>query len=90
MSEPETWRVKASLLLQLAASPGIADSRADELREEGERCLRTAISKAQLQASKGWELRAAVDLGRLLKSSRRKAEAASIVRSNVRLVHRGI
>lgn len=81
MSEPETWRVKASLLLQLAASPGIAEDRAKELREEGEMCLRTAITKAQLQASKSWELRASVDLGRLLKSSRREAEAGSIVRA---------
>jgi class 3 adenylate cyclase/tetratricopeptide (TPR) repeat protein len=81
MSEPETWRVKASLLLQLAGSPGIAGDRAKELREEGETCLRTAISKAQLQASKSWELRASVDLGRLLKSSRRDAEAGSIVRA---------
>ncbi|MGA9721089.1 MAG: AAA family ATPase [Candidatus Binatus sp.] len=81
MTEPETWRVKASLLQQLAASPGIAGDRADELRKEGEMCLRTAITKAQLQASKSWELRATVDLGRLLKSSRREAEAGSIVRT---------
>ena len=77
MSEPETWRVKASLLLRLADT---TTDRAQALREEGERCLRTAISTAQSQASKSWELRAAVDLGHLLKKSRREAEAASIVR----------
>jgi len=81
MSEPETWRVKASLLLQLAASQNTPTDRAQALREEGETCLRTAISTAQRQASKSWELRAAVDLGHLLKSSRREAEAASIVRA---------
>jgi class 3 adenylate cyclase/tetratricopeptide (TPR) repeat protein len=81
MSEPETWRVKAGLLLQLASSHDITPDRAQTLREEGELCLRTAISKAQIQASKSWELRAAVDLGRLLKSSNREAEAAGIVRA---------
>jgi cytosine/adenosine deaminase-related metal-dependent hydrolase len=80
MSEPETWRVKANLLLQLAASNGTTDS-ARALREEAEMCLRTAISKAQIQASKNWELRATVDLGGLLKSSRREDEAVSIVRA---------
>lgn len=81
MSEPETWRVKASLLLQRAASQDISTDRAQALREEGEMCLRTAISTAQSQASKSWELRAAVDLGHLLKNSRREAEAATIVRA---------
>lgn len=79
MSEPETSRVKANLLL-LAASNGTTDS-GRALREEAEMCLRTAISKAQTQASKSWELRATVDLGRLLKNSRREAEAVSIVRA---------
>jgi tetratricopeptide (TPR) repeat protein len=78
MGEPEMWRVKASLLLRLADT---AADRAQALREEGEMCLRTAISTAQSQASKSWELRAAVDLGHLLKKSRREAEAASIVRA---------
>jgi hypothetical protein len=81
MGEPETWRVKAGLLLQRAASDGIATDRAKSLREEGETCLRTAIQKAQTQASKNWELRAAVDLGRLLKDSSRTAEAISVVRA---------
>ena len=81
MSEPETWRVKANLLLQLAASKGIPASRSRALREESEICLRTSISKAQIQASKNWELRATVDLGRLLKSSRREAEAVSMVQA---------
>ena len=80
MTEPETWRVKATLLLQLASSNGATDS-ARTLREEAEICLRTAISKAQIQASKNWQLRATVDLGRLLKNSRREAEAVSIVRT---------
>jgi hypothetical protein len=79
MSEPETSRVKANLLL-LAASNGTTDS-GRALREEAEMCLRTAISKAQIQSSKSWELRATVDLGRLLKNSRREAEAVSIVRA---------
>jgi class 3 adenylate cyclase/tetratricopeptide (TPR) repeat protein len=78
MSEPETWRMKASLLLRLADT---TTDRAEALRAEGEMCLRMAISKAQSQGSKGWELRAAVDLGHLLKKSRREAEAASIVRT---------
>jgi len=81
MSEPETWRVKAGLLLQLAGSGTIASDRVRSLRQEGEACLRTAIQKAQIQASKNWELRAAVDLGRLLKSSERKAEAITVVRT---------
>jgi hypothetical protein len=81
MGEAETWRVKGGLLLQLAASDGIAKDRATSLREEGEACLRTAIRKAQAQASRGWELRAAVDLGRLLKNSDRKAEAIAVVRA---------
>ncbi len=80
MSEPETWRVKANLLLQQAASNGMTDS-ARPLREEAEMCLRTAVSKAQIQASKNWELRAAVDLGRLLKSSGREEEAVGVVRA---------
>jgi len=81
MSEPETWRVKAGLLLQLAGSEAVASDRVRSLREEGETCLRTAIQKAQIQASRNWELRAAVDLGRLLKSTERKAEAISVVRT---------
>ena len=81
MSEPETWRVKAGLLLRLAGSEAIGSDRVRSLREEGETCLRTAIQKAQIQASKNWELRAAVDLGRLLKGSERQAEAISVVRT---------
>jgi hypothetical protein len=80
-TEPETWRVKANLLQLLAATPGTSADRVRSLREEGEECLRKAIKTAQTQSSKIWELRAAVDLGHLLRNSSRKAEAFSLVSS---------
>ena len=73
--EPETWRVKGTLLLQLANRRDYREKSAEVLMVEAEACFRTAIEIARAQSSKAWELRAAINLSRLLIASNRQKEA---------------
>lgn len=67
--EAELYRVEGLLLLAL-----------EERRiEEGEACLRKAIAVAQTHAALSWELRATVDLARLLDEFGRAAEGKALV-----------
>jgi tetratricopeptide (TPR) repeat protein len=73
--EPETWRVKGTLLLQMANRRGDRANSKEALKAESEACFRKAIEIADAQGSKAWELRAGVDLSRLLIASDRRDEA---------------
>jgi DNA-binding NtrC family response regulator/predicted ATPase len=67
--EAEAHRIKGALLLQRGADaePG------------AEACFRKAIEIAQHQQAKGWELRAATDLARLLYAQKRVQEARDVL-----------
>jgi predicted ATPase len=67
--EAELYRVEGLLLLALA----------ERRIAEGETCLRKAIAVAKAHASLSWELRAAVDLARLLDEFGRGAEGKALV-----------
>ncbi|VIO78634.1 adenylate/guanylate cyclase domain-containing protein [Bradyrhizobium ivorense] len=68
-AEPELYRVEGMLLLALPERR-IAD---------GEACLRRAIAVARDHAALSWELRAAVDLARLLAELGRAGEGKALV-----------
>jgi len=65
--EPECLRIQGELELK-TDNPGI---------EAAERLFREAISIAQTQGAKSWELRAAMSLARLLHSRDRRSDAAN-------------
>jgi hypothetical protein len=67
--EGEMLRVRGLTLLDLNDPVG------------AEECLRTAIKVAREKSAELWELRAATDLGRLLRSRGRSAEAHQMVLS---------
>ena len=48
-------------------------------RAEAEACFRKALAIAREQGTRGFELRAAVSLGRLLSDQRRRAEACDLL-----------
>ena len=73
--EPETWRVKGTLLLQRANRRDHRANSREALKVEAEACFRRAIEIADAQGSKAWELRAGVDLSRLLIATNRRDEA---------------
>ena len=68
--EPELHRLRANLMLR--SSP---DKVADV-----ERSLYKALNIAKRQGAKSWELRAAIDLARLLETNGRAAEAQDLLR----------
>jgi len=47
--------------------------------DEGEQALREALAVAQAQGARGWELRAATSLARLLRASRRTGDAVAVL-----------
>jgi predicted ATPase len=67
--EPELYRLKGDLLLQ--QSPDNAD--------EAESCFQQAITIAQNQSAKSWELRAATSLARLWQSQGKRKEAYNLL-----------
>lgn len=69
-AEAEMFRLKGELLLQQAgnASRGAADDSAED-------CFRQAITVAQRQHARSWELRAVMGLSRLYQRQGRQAEA---------------
>jgi hypothetical protein len=73
--EPETWRVKGTLLLQLAERGDYREKSAEALKEEAEDCFRKAIKIANAKGSKAWELRAAITFARFLIGSNRHDDA---------------
>jgi adenylate cyclase len=68
-TEPELHRIKGELLLL----------RDPSTVPDAERCLRTAIAKAQRHAAKSWELRATTSLARLLRDTGRRGEARTML-----------
>jgi tetratricopeptide (TPR) repeat protein len=73
--EPETWRVKGTLLLQLAERGDYREKSAQALKSEAEDCFRKAIKLSNAKGSKAWELRAAITFARFLIASNRHDEA---------------
>jgi predicted ATPase len=69
IDEAEMLRLKAEVLLM----------RDRSAVNEGERCLRAAIDVARGQEAKWWELRATIDLARLLGSQGRRDEARAML-----------
>jgi class 3 adenylate cyclase/predicted ATPase len=67
--EPELYRRRGEVLLQLSRADGV----------EAERSFRDAIAIAQEQGAKLWELRAATSLARLCRDQRRRAEAYDLL-----------
>src|SRR5439155_11900423 len=67
--EPELYRLKGELLLQLSS-----DNQA-----EAETCFHHAISIAQNQQAKSWELRAATSLARLWQQQGKRQEAHDLL-----------
>jgi predicted ATPase len=68
-SEPELYRLKGELLLQQNS-----DNQA-----EAEHCFHHAISRAQNQSAKSWELRAATSLARLWQQQGKRQEAHDLL-----------
>ena len=73
--EPEIWRVKGTLLLQLAERGDYRGQSAGALKAEAEDCFRKAIKIAKAKGSKAWELRTATTFARFLMVSNRHDEA---------------
>jgi predicted ATPase len=48
-------------------------------QQETETCLRRALTIARAQEAKAWELRAAIDLARLWRAQRKRAEARDLL-----------
>jgi adenylate cyclase len=67
--EPELHRLKGELLLQQSSGNST----------EAETCLHHAISIAQSQQAKSWELRAATSLARLWQSQGKRDEARQLL-----------
>jgi predicted ATPase len=67
--EPELYRLKGILLLQQSS-----DNQAD-----AETCFHHAISMAQSQQAKSWELRAATSLARLWQQQGKRQEALDLL-----------
>jgi predicted ATPase len=67
--EPELYRLKGALLLQSASAHA----------PEAETCFHHAISIAQSQQAKSWELRATTSLARLWQQQGKRAEAYEIL-----------
>jgi predicted ATPase len=67
--EPESHRLKGSLLLQ----------QSPDHHAEAASCFQKAISIAQNQSAKAWELRAATSLARLWKSQGKRDEARELL-----------
>jgi predicted ATPase len=67
--EPEMYRLKGELLLQQSSSN----------QTEAESCFHQAISIAQNQQAKSWELRAATSLARLWQSQGKRHEARQVL-----------
>jgi class 3 adenylate cyclase/tetratricopeptide (TPR) repeat protein len=77
--EPETWRVQGDLILQrFILHPGRAAERS-QAETEAEECTRNAIEIARRQKSKLFELRATVSLARLLRDTKRRDEARTML-----------
>ena len=76
---PEMERVKgAVLMLEAEAEGGLDPSRAEKLAQ-AEGCFREAIESAQRLGARSWELRAALDLDRLLQSQGRADEGRQVL-----------
>ena len=75
MGEPDSWRVKGDLLLQLGVGRGDPDAG----NKDAEACYRKGIAMARLQNARSWELRAALSLCRLLLRQQRKSEAREML-----------
>jgi len=75
IGEPDSWRVKGDLLLQLAVRRGDPDAG----NKDAEACYRKAIATARVQEAMSWELRAALSLCRLLIRQERKSEAREML-----------
>ena len=73
--EAETWRVKGTLLLQLAERGNYREKSPQALKAEAEGCFHKAMKIASAQGSKAWELRAAINLARFLIASNQHDEA---------------
>jgi class 3 adenylate cyclase/predicted ATPase len=67
--EPELYRLKGELLLK----------QSSDNRTEAESCFRQAISIAQNQSAKSWELRAATSLTRLWQQQGKRDEARQLL-----------
>jgi predicted ATPase len=67
--EPELYRLKGALLLQ----------RSLDNQAEAEACFQQAISIAQSQQAKSWELRAATSLARLWQQQGKRQEAHDLL-----------
>jgi class 3 adenylate cyclase/tetratricopeptide (TPR) repeat protein len=67
--DAELYRLKAEAILMLGASATV----------EAEACLRKAIEIARGQSARWWELRAAVNLARLLRDTNRHEEARAML-----------
>jgi len=66
---PELYRLKGALLLQ----------QSSDHQAEAETCFHHAISIAQSQQAKSWELRAATSLARLWQQQGKRAEAHALL-----------
>jgi predicted ATPase/class 3 adenylate cyclase len=75
--EAELYRLRGELLL--AQNPPAPKGASQEAHAEAERCFAEALAVARRQDAKGWELRAAVSLGRLRLRQGQRAEAQALV-----------
>jgi class 3 adenylate cyclase/predicted ATPase len=73
--EPELYRLKAGLMLQRSDR----QKAESENQKDAETCLRQALDIARRQRTKSWELRAALDLSRLLQRQGKAADAKRVL-----------
>jgi predicted ATPase/DNA-binding winged helix-turn-helix (wHTH) protein len=77
---PEMLRIKGQLLMKMATPDEGA----------GEHCLLEALECAKRQGALGWELRAAMAIGRLWSSQKRADDARNLVQSTVASFTQGL
>ena len=73
--EPELYRLKGELTLQESK----VESHRSQVEEEAEACFHKAITIAQQQRAKSWELRAATSLARLWQGQGKTGEARDLL-----------
>jgi hypothetical protein len=86
------WGLKGKLLLEDVAPGSTAQllPSAKSRLEEAEKCFRKAIAVAAEIGAKGYELRSATSLGRLLAASGRPIEARAVVKPLLKSIKEGL
>ncbi|MCL4707276.1 AAA family ATPase [bacterium] len=76
--EAEQWRIKGELLL-MQSDRGKFNGLLPAQQQQAEECFRRALTVAQQQRAKSWELRAAMSLSRLWQKQGKAAEATAFL-----------